>query len=85
MPRQELTLIYLEKVKQEKDAFRNQVELILALVFNHLTSKKRTVKMMACLPLSVLWTNFNVTVLLQILLESQMNWACFVKMQSLMI
>lgn len=45
------TVIYLEKVKQEKDAFRHQVELILALVFNHLTSKKSTGELMACLPL----------------------------------
>lgn len=43
------TIIYLEKVKQGKDAFRDQVELILALVFNHLTSKKSAVKLMACL------------------------------------
>lgn len=35
---QELTLlIYLEKVKQGKDTFRHEVELILALVVNHLT------------------------------------------------
>lgn len=50
MPRAN-TVTYLEKVKQEKDAFRHQVELILALVFNYLTSKKSTVKLMACLPL----------------------------------
>lgn len=72
MPRQELTLtvIYPEKVKQGKDTFRHQVELILALVFKDLTSKKSTVKLMACLLLCVLGTNFNTTVLLQILPEN---------------
>lgn len=69
MPRAN-TVIYLEKVKQEKDAFRHQVELILALVVNNLTSKKSTVKLLACLLLCVLWTNFNITVLLQILPEN---------------
>lgn len=63
-------VIYLGKVKQGKDAFRHQVELILALVFKDLTSKKSTVKLMACLLLCVLGTNFNTTVLLQILPEN---------------
>lgn len=73
MPCQKLTLssvINLEKVKHGKYAFRHEVELILALVFNHLTLKEIAVKLIACLPLSLLRTNSNVIVLMQILQEN---------------